>query len=76
MKIKNVKTGEIAYAQRWNLHAMSEIVVGYPGNGMDSDYSKNWVCACHSLPLSEDPNGYGQVLCKLEADKQLKEARR
>ena len=61
MKVKNVNTGEIAIALRWNLHAMSELVIGYPDDGADSDYSKNWVCTCHGLPLAE--GDYGQVLC-------------
>lgn len=69
MKIKNIHTGEIASSQRWNLNALSEIIVLYP-DGMDSDYSKNWVCACHNLPLAEDYDGNGIVICKKSLEAQ------
>jgi len=65
MKVLNVNTGQEAFALRWNLHAMSELVVGFPEGGMDSDYSSNWVCACHGVPLGEGEDG--QVKCQWEA---------
>ncbi len=76
MKIVHVETGKEASSQKWNLAAIAELVVGFPEGDMDSDYSKNWVCACHHLPLGEDPEGYGFVMCKLEADKVLEEVLR
>ena len=75
MKILSKITGEEAMSTHWNLSAAAEIVVGFSGErGMDSCYAKDWVCACHSLPLREDPDGRGIVMCKLEADKALWEA--
>ena len=69
MKIVNVNTGEHATSVRWNMHGMSEIIVMYPGDGgMDSDYSKNWACACHNLPLTEDSDGRGTVMCQKDKE--------
>ena len=66
IRVKHKETGIEAVALRWNLHAMSELIIGYDGEGgMDTDFSRNWVCKCHGLPLGEGENG--QVLCK-EAD--------
>lgn len=66
MKIRNKETGELAYAQRWNLSALSEIIVVYPDGGADSDFARNWVCDCHGLPLAEDLDGRGEVMCSKE----------
>jgi len=62
IKVVHIETGQEATALGWNLQAMSEIIVGHKDWGTDSDFSRNWVCACHHLPLAE--GDYGQVLCQ------------
>lgn len=48
MKIKNKHTGKMASAQRWNLSAVSEIIVGYPDG--------RCICKICGKKYNEHPN--------------------
>ena len=43
MKIRlKSKPNSVGYSDRFNIHALSEIIVGFPEDGSDSDFIKNY----------------------------------
>jgi len=42
MKVRNKTTRALGTSSTFNTHGMSEIIVGFQDDGMDSDYIKNY----------------------------------
>jgi len=42
MKVRNKKTRALGFSSTFNIHGMSEIIVGFRDDGMDSDYIENY----------------------------------
>jgi len=42
MKVRNKTNGALGTSSNFNVHGLSEIIVGFQDDGMDSDYIKNY----------------------------------